>query len=113
MVGPLISRAMVLTAVKSPSLITGKPPSITSTFSRASCRATSSFSRNVIEAPGHCSPSRRVVSKMMIRFFFMSLFGSVVQQKTPLPLAAGFTKCLGTSSNHSRPDASQKRQSQQ
>ncbi len=69
MMGPLISLAMVLTDVKSPSLMTGKPASMTSTLRRASWRATSSFSRKLMEAPGHCSPSRKVVSKIMILFF--------------------------------------------
>jgi hypothetical protein len=42
-----------------------KPASITSTRSRSSWRAMRSFSSRVIEAPGDCSPSRKVVSKMM------------------------------------------------
>ena len=42
----------------------GKPASMTSTPRRASARATSSFSAEVIVAPGDCSPSRSVVSKM-------------------------------------------------
>jgi hypothetical protein len=42
-----------------------KPASMTSTRSRSSCRAMRSFSSRVIEAPGDCSPSRKVVSKMM------------------------------------------------
>jgi hypothetical protein len=41
-----------------------KPASITSTRSRSSCRAMRSFSSFVMEAPGDCSPSRSVVSKM-------------------------------------------------
>jgi len=57
---------MRCTASKSPSLLTGKPASMTSTLSRASWRASSIFSRKFIEAPGHYSPSRSVVSKMMI-----------------------------------------------
>jgi hypothetical protein len=57
---------MRCTASKSPSLLTGKPASTTSTLSRTSWRASSIFSRKFIEAPGHCSPSRSVVSKMMI-----------------------------------------------
>jgi len=71
MVGPLISRAIVCTDKKSPSLLAGNPASITSTFSRANCRAISNFSRKFMEAPGHCSPSRNVVSNMMIRFFII------------------------------------------
>jgi hypothetical protein len=40
---------------------------MTSTWSRASCRAISSFSIVLIEKPGACSPSRKVVSKTMTR----------------------------------------------
>src|SRR3989344_1741400 len=43
----------------------GKPASITSTFKRASCWATSNFSEASMLQPGDCSPSRKVVSKMM------------------------------------------------
>jgi hypothetical protein len=43
----------------------GKPASMTSTFSRSSWRAMRSFSSLVMEAPGDCSPSRSVVSKMI------------------------------------------------
>ena len=57
--------AMVFTASKSPLLDAAKPASITSTRSRSSCRAMRSFSSLVIEAPGDCSPSRKVVSKMI------------------------------------------------
>ena len=42
----------------------------------------------------------------------VSRFGGSTKNPVAL-LAAGLTKCLGTSSNHSRPDASQKRQTQQ
>src|SRR5690606_3330041 len=45
-----------------------KPASITSTPSWASARATSSFSAEVSVAPGDCSPSRRVVSKIRTVF---------------------------------------------
>jgi hypothetical protein len=38
---------------------------MTSTFSRSSWRAMRSFSSFVIDAPGDCSPSRKVVSKMI------------------------------------------------
>ena len=34
---------------------------------RASCRANSNFSLKFIEKPGDCSPSRKVVSKIIIR----------------------------------------------
>ena len=44
----------------------GKPASMTSTFMRMSCRAITSFSSVFMLAPGDCSPSRSVVSKMWI-----------------------------------------------
>ena len=59
-----VSWAIRRTASKSPGEAAGKPASMTSTLSRASWRATSSFSAAVSPAPGACSPSRRVVSKM-------------------------------------------------
>ena len=61
---PFVSRAIRWTASKSPGEAAGKPASMTSTLSRASWRATSSFSAAVSPAPGACSPSRRVVSKI-------------------------------------------------
>src|SRR3989442_12983234 len=62
--------AIRLTAPKSPSDVIGKPASMTSTPSRSSCRAISSFSSTLRVAPGDCSPSRSVVSK--IRTWFIS-----------------------------------------
>jgi hypothetical protein len=59
--------AIALTASKSPLEEAAKPASITSTRSRSSCLAMRSFSSRVIDAPGLCSPSRRVVSKMIRR----------------------------------------------
>ena len=61
----LISAATFLTASKSPGDAAGKPASMMSTFSFSSCRATCSFSCRPMLAPGHCSPSRSVVSKMI------------------------------------------------
>src|SRR5205807_7519723 len=49
-----------------PGEAAGKPASIMSTFSRTSCSATCIFSSVVIVAPGDCSPSRNVVSKIRI-----------------------------------------------
>ena len=57
--------AIARTASKSPLDEAGKPASITSTRMRSSARAMRSFSSRVIEAPGLCSPSRMVVSKMI------------------------------------------------
>ena len=62
--GPSTSRAIACTDSKSPGEVIGKPASITSTPSRASWWAISSFSCLFSEIPGDCSPSRRVVSKI-------------------------------------------------
>ena len=64
-VASLMASAIALTAAKSPLDDAAKPASMTSTCSRSSCRAMRSFSSRVMEAPGDCSPSRKVVSKMM------------------------------------------------
>ncbi len=60
-----ISSAMRRTASRSSGEAAGKPASIMSTPRRARLRATSSFSTDVIVAPGDCSPSRKVVSKIL------------------------------------------------
>ena len=65
---PVISVAIARTASKSPTEAIGNPASMTSTPSPASARATSSFSAMFMLAPGDCSPSRRVVSKIRTRF---------------------------------------------
>src|SRR5689334_15525443 len=57
--------AMALMASKSPFELAAKPASITSTFIRSRCFAIRIFSSFVIDAPGDCSPSRNVVSKMI------------------------------------------------
>src|SRR5438045_4177713 len=62
--GPRTLEAISRTASNSPSLETGKPASMMSTFSRASCSAISTFSARVRAMPGACSPSRSVVSKI-------------------------------------------------
>ncbi len=61
----LTTLAIARTASKSPLDEAGKPASITSIFMRSSARAMRSFSSRVIDAPGLCSPSRMVVSKMI------------------------------------------------
>ena len=61
------SLATSCTAAKSPSEAMGKPASITSTPMASRTSATRSFSGTVIEQPGDCSPSRKVVSKMITR----------------------------------------------
>ncbi len=58
------SDAMPRTAFKSSGDAAGKPASMTSTPTRDNMRATSSFCAAVMVAPGACSPSRKVVSKM-------------------------------------------------
>ena len=67
MTGPSTSRAIACTDSKSPGEVIGKPASMTSTPSRASWWAISSFSCLFSEIPGDCSPSRRVVSKIRTR----------------------------------------------
>ncbi len=62
-----ISLAIRRTASRSSGLAAGKPASLTSTPRRASWRAISSFSELVRLAPGDCSPSRKVVSKIKTR----------------------------------------------
>ena len=57
--------ATARTASKSPGLATGKPASMMSTRMRSSCLAIRTFSSRVMDAPGLCSPSRNVVSKMI------------------------------------------------
>src|SRR5919206_745053 len=64
MTGPRTLVAISRTASNSPSELMANPASMTSTFSRASCSAISTFSALVSAMPGACSPSRRVVSKM-------------------------------------------------
>jgi hypothetical protein len=62
-----ISREMRCTALKSPGEEMGKPASITSTPISSSTWAISTFSLTLRAAPGDCSPSRRVVSRMITR----------------------------------------------
>ena len=63
---PMLS-AIALTLSKSPGEAMAKPASITSTPSSVSASAMRIFSLRFIEKPGDCSPSRSVVSKMMMR----------------------------------------------
>ena len=56
--------AISRTASKSPGEAIGKPASMTSTPRSTRAWATSSFSARFMLAPGDCSPSRSVVSKM-------------------------------------------------
>src|SRR5579864_6156450 len=65
MTGRRTSRATACTAQKSPSEDTGNPASMTSTPSRSSWCAIRSFSAGIMLQPGDCSPSRKVVSKIV------------------------------------------------
>lgn len=56
--------AIAFTASKSPWDAIGKPASMISTPISSSTAAMRSFSSRFIDAPGDCSPSRIVVSKM-------------------------------------------------
>ena len=76
--------AISWTAAKSPSEAIGKPASMMSTPMSSSSSATSSFSSWVMVAPGHCSPSRKVVSKMTTRSF--SDFADVLMEMVLLAL---------------------------
>ena len=56
----------------------GKPASMTSTPISSRILASSSFSSSDMEAPGDCSPSRMVVSKMTTRSLAASGVGAVI-----------------------------------
>ena len=78
MVLSLTTSATALTASKSPLLAMGKPASMTSTFIFSSALAMRTFSSAVMEAPGLCSPSRRVVSKIISLSLLMGLYSEFV-----------------------------------
>ena len=61
-------------ASKSPGLAAAKPASIISTPNFSNCKASLIFSSMFIEAPGLCSPSLKVVSKILIISIVESLF---------------------------------------
>ena len=67
--GCLMTLPISSTDSKSPLEAIGKPASMTSTPISSRSSATCIFSGSVMEAPGDCSPSRKVVSKMMTRSF--------------------------------------------
>src|SRR5207237_14345 len=80
-VGPSTSCAIRLIASKSPGELYAKPASMISTLSRASCLAIITFSSTFMLAPGDCSPSRKVVSKILIiRAMSLLLFKQVGPQ---------------------------------
>ena len=94
---PTVS-AMVFTASRSPGEAAGKPASMMSTPSRASCLATSSFSRRCIVAPGDCSPSRSVVSKISTTSrSAVTLSGTSVSMKV-----ISFRRCIAQAADSER-----------
>ena len=64
--GPSTSAPILLMDSKSPGELMANPASMTSTPSRASCFARVIFSSTFMLAPGDCSPSRSVVSNMLM-----------------------------------------------
>ena len=69
----LITLDISVTASKSPLDAAGNPASIMSTPRASNAVAIFNFSSIFIEAPGDCSPSRNVVSKIFIWFVFVIL----------------------------------------
>src|SRR5688500_10360758 len=65
-VGRSTAAATARTPSKSPGEETANPASTTSTPSRSSCVPISAFSSGESAMPGDCSPSRNVVSKIVI-----------------------------------------------
>ena len=65
-VGRLTAAPTARTPSKSPGEEAAKPASITSTPRASSARAISTFSSGVSAMPGDCSPSLKVVSKIVI-----------------------------------------------
>ena len=63
----LTALAIFCTLLKSMGEAMAKPASMTSTPSFSSCRAISTFSERFMLHPGDCSPSRKVVSKTLMR----------------------------------------------
>ena len=72
------TEAIVWTLLKSMGDAMAKPASITSTPSFSSWRAISIFSFKFMLQPGDCSPSRRVVSKILMRFILFFLLNLMI-----------------------------------
>ena len=70
---PVTTLDISCTDLKSPELAIGKPASIISTFNSSNARAIFIFSSTSIDAPGLCSPSLRVVSKIISFLSFILL----------------------------------------
>src|SRR4051794_29381467 len=81
----VISPAIAFTDSKSPLELIGKPASMMSTPIASRCRAISTFSGSVSVAPGDCSPSRRVVSKILT----MSMCFTPKTQEAPRRVSQG------------------------
>lgn len=77
-------RAISETAAKSPSEAMGNPASMMSTPISSRSWAISSFSAWVIVAPGDCSPSRSVVSKIKT-WSVMSAVPELLSWRVPTP----------------------------
>lgn len=110
-----VHSATARTARKSPSEITGKPASIISTPSVSSCMATCIFCSTFIAAPGHCSPSLSVVSKMCICSFITIIMLRVrssgncarknIPMKEPFLLRTTIKTCRSLPSRRNGPPA--------
>ena len=73
-----------------PGELYANPASMISTPKRASCLATMTFSSTFMLAPGDCSPSRKVVSKILIiRCHISHLISSYKKCKSLHPSAQG------------------------
>ena len=88
--------AISWTAWKSPGEAIAKPASMTSTPISSSSWAILSFSGTVIEAPGDCSPSRKVVSKMMMRSSRLRLLAWLDRPTWPCSLSGGWSTFAGS-----------------
>ena len=97
-------RATACTASKSPGLAIGKPASMTSTRMRSSALAMRTFSSRVIDAPGLCSPSRRVVSKMinLSRLLMSGLRRPGLRRRGSHGSRSGRSACFGPRQGMSR-----------
>ena len=88
MVGRSTAAATALTPSKSPGEETANPASTMSTPSRSSCVPISTFSSGDSAMPGDCSPSRNVVSKIVILRLTVILSASVRRRSTPVVRSA-------------------------
>jgi len=73
---------MARMAVISSGPMAGVPASTSATPARARARAIATFSATVKATPGACSPSRNVVSKMMMRSFSDFFTGAILESSS-------------------------------